>query len=162
MIWFVLLVILNGIIHVSINHQSATELGELTDLDPHHELYSVIEQAHRLSLNKQHLAALSLLEQNETTFTHLPRSQRQILYEFYQLKGHCHAALWQYIEAEGMWHQASEYAVRADDKKRMRDLVQMSRRAINDMNQERNNKEVYHASPHVGPAAMLRGKVALI
>lgn len=162
MIWFVLLVILNSIIHISINHQSATELAELTDLDPHHELYSVIEQAHGLTRKKQYLAALTLLEQNESAFAGLPRSQRQILYEFYQLKGHCHAALWQYIEAEGMWGQASEYAVRADDRKRMRDLVQMSRRAISDMNQERSNKDVYLASPHVGPAAILRGKVALI
>jgi len=162
MIWFVLLVMLNGIIHVSINHQPGAELGELGDIDPGHELYAIIDQAHQLTRKKQHLAALTLLEQNAAAFDSLPRAQRQMLYEYYQIKGHCHAALWQYIEAEAMWHQAGEYAVRADEKKRMRDLVQISRRAIDDINQERNINEVYRASPNVGPASALRGKVVLI
>ena len=162
LVWLVIVLALNGIIHVSLNRQPATGPGDLTGLDTSHELYHVIDEAHRLARDKEYLAALNLLEKAHAAFANLPHAQNRLLYEYYQLKGHCHAALWQYIEAEGMWRQAGEYAVRADDRKRMRDLVQMSRRAINDMNHERDKHNVYHASPRIGPAAMLRGKVVLI
>ena len=61
-----------------------------------------------------------------------------------------------------MWQQASQYASRPEEKKRMYNLVRVSRRAIDDMNQERDVHDVYRASPNVGPSATLQGKVVLI
>lgn len=164
--WLALIFILNGFIQFVLETDSTridTRTSELADdIDTKHALYQFIKQAHELMQDKEYLAALKILEDKAENFKRLPSAQHNLLYEYYRLKGHCHAALWQYVEAEGMWRKAGEYATRSADKKRIRDLMQMSVRAIEDMNYERDLKEDYHASPHVGPAAQLRGKIALI
>jgi len=164
--WLVLILVLNGLFRFSLEEDGVSGNAQpnniADDIDTGHPLYAVLKQAHDLVQDKAFLNALKLLESRTHEFDQLPETQRRMSYEYYRLRGLCHAALWQYVDAEDMWRKAGDYATRASDQKRIHDLIQMSKRAIEDMNQERDLKEDYQASPNIGPAAQLRGKIALI
>jgi len=110
---------------------------------------------------QQYSLALQLLESNQSLFIS-PTIPNQLMLGYYLLKGKVHWSLWEYVEADQAWQTAEHYA-RTDKQKRMlAQLTRDSQRVVNDINHERNYRQVYLASPHVGPAAELRGKIALI
>lgn len=110
---------------------------------------------------QQYPAALQALEAGQSQFAD-PRLPAQLQLGYYLLKGKVHWSLWEYIEAEQAWQQAQRYARTTRQKRMLAQLTQDSLQVVNDINRERNKRNVYLASPHVGPAAELKGKIALI
>lgn len=109
----------------------------------------------------RYAAALKLLETSQSLFTAAPVPD-QLMLGYYLLKGKLHWSLWEYVEADQAWLAAEHYARTARQKHMLAQLTRDSQRVVNDINRERNNRQVYLASPHVGPAAELRGNVVLI
>ena len=106
-------------------------------------------------------SALQLLESRQSLFSdgHAPD---ELMLGYYLLKGKVHWSLWEYIEADQAWQLAEQYAHSSKQKGMLAQLTRDSQRVVHDINRERNNREVYLASPHVGPAGELKGKIALI
>lgn len=125
------------------------------------EQLSVLRQAEKQYQQQEYQTALQLLEANENLFA-AKHESRELQLRYYLLKGKVHWALWEYVEAEQAWQLASLYAKTTNQHKMLSKLVRDSQRVLDDINQERNDKNVYLASPHVGPASTLKGKIALI
>ncbi len=157
---FVVTSLMNAFLHKDIGPGSSLE--DLQDDKRFPGLVKTLIQAHQHYVNKDYLAALVLLEDNEVNFKRHAGSDRDYMYQYYKLRGYCHIALWQYVESEKMWKQAEKYASRTRDKQHAREMLLVSTRAIEDVNHERHLKTTYHASPHVGPAAALQGRIVVI
>jgi hypothetical protein len=110
---------------------------------------------------QQYPAALHALEAGQAQFAD-PRLPAQLQLGYYLLKGKVHWSLWEYVEAEQAWQTAQRYAGTTRQKRMLTQLTQDSVRVVNDINRERNKRDVYLASPHVGPAAELKGKIVMI
>jgi hypothetical protein len=122
----------------------------------------VIQKIQQAYQKHDYVTALQLLDKHEIEFANLPESDYQAGYQFYLLKGFIHSSVWQHIEAEQSWEKAGVYATNHRLKARLARLIKASRHVINDINSERNLRTYYQASPYVGPASVLRGKVVVL
>ena len=140
-----------------------TEHGGIATLDTQHkaEQLALLRQAEKKYQEQAYLAALQLLEERATLFAGAHESS-EVLLRYHLLKGKVHWSLWEYVEADQAWQQASHYAKTTKQRNLVSKLVRDSQRVVEDINQERNDKSVYLASPHVGPASELKGKIVLI
>lgn len=111
--------------------------------------------------HQQYPAALRLLDNGRPLFTDA-QVPGQLKLGYYLLKGKVHWSLWEYVEANQAWRTAEHYANTSKQRHILAQLTQNSLRVVNDINHERNNRDVYLASPQVGPAAVFKGKIALI
>jgi hypothetical protein len=119
-------------------------------------------KAAEVKYQQQHYqAALQLLENSRSLFTDA-QVPNQLTLAYYLLKGKVHWSLWEYVEADQAWQTAAHYARTAQQKQTLTQLTRDSQQVVNDINRERNQRDVYLASPHVGPAADLKGRIALI
>ena len=105
-------------------------------------------------------AALQILDDGHALFATQVPDQLRLAY--YLLKGKVHWSLWEYIEADQAWSTATRYARTSKQRRVLTKLTHDSQQVVNDINRERDQREVYLASPHIGPAAELKGKIALI
>lgn len=110
---------------------------------------------------RHYVAALAQLESQRSLFSDnaIPG---QLSLGYYLLKGKLHWSLWEYVEAERAWQEARRYAHTTRQQSMLAQLTRDSQRVVNDINRERNKRKAYLASPHVGPAGELRGRIALI
>jgi len=122
---------------------------------------ALLRAVERKYQRQQYPAALHELEAGQTQFAD-PRLPAQLMLGYYLLKGKVHWSLWEYVEAEQAWQTAQRYAGTTRQKQVLTRLTQDGLRVVNDINRERNKRDVYLASPHVGPAAELKGKIVLI
>jgi hypothetical protein len=121
-------------------------------------LLSTVERQYQ----QQHYpVALQMLENGQSLFAE-PHVPEQLALGYYLLKGKVHWSLWEYVEADQAWQTAERYAKTSAQKGMLTQLTRDSQRVVHDINRERNHRDVYLASPHVGPASELKGKVALI
>ena len=162
-IWLVLL----GSISVIMNHwllSTSEQIIPINDsqLEEDVTYQDVLQQAQDAYIKKDYLTALGILERHETLFSGLPSGQAHLRYDYWLLRGYCHTALWQYVEAEQSWRSALISVRSAKQKAQLTELLTTARRALDDINTERHLNNLYRASPHVGPAATLSGKIALI
>lgn len=125
-------------------------------------LKAVLSQAAGHYRDRDFVAALQVLESHRSSIEGKGVVSPSLLFSYYQLKGYCHMALWQYVEAERSWRKAEPIARSNSEKQRVREMIELSVRAIDDANHERHLKKVYLASPGVGPAATLQGEVVLV
>jgi len=132
-----------------------------TDISGASKQLAILRQAETHYRQQEYQPALQLLEARENLFTD-KKLPADVLLRFYLLKGKVHWQLWEYVEAEQAWQFASLYAQTASQHNMVAKLVRDSQRVLDDINQERNDKNLYYASPHVGPAGELKGKIALI
>jgi hypothetical protein len=132
------------------------ETINLVNQDP---IFKQIQQAYQ---EKDYLTALQLIDEHEVRFSELPEKDYQLGFHFYHLKGHIHSSVWQHIEAEDSWQKARSYTSDKRLQARLLRLIKASRHIISDINYERNLRSDYQASPYVGPAAALDGKIVLI
>lgn len=107
-----------------------------------------------------YLATLTAAE--EALSVALATPELDILYtaRSYELKARAHVGLWQYIDAENTILKGLPYADAPlqDDLNRLLAEVQG---LITDNDTEREEQHIYHASPGVGPAHTLHGKVVI-
>lgn len=82
--------------------------------------------------------------------------------QVYRLKGIIHWQLWHYVDADLAWQQAQKYTRSVPVTSELADFRNKTRRVIEKMNAERNQRQQYFASPNVGPAAVLRGRIAVL
>lgn len=131
---------------------------EVTRASKQQDILRLAEKQYR---QQQYQHALELLEGQSRMF-----SERQlpadVMWRYCLLKGNVHWKLWEYVEAEQSWQQASIYARTSSQHSMVARLISDSQRVVEDINRERNDKNLYYASPHVGPAGELKGKIALI
>ena len=110
---------------------------------------------------KNYLLALEILHKVESDI-----AGKQLPVKFkrgvYHLKGAVHWSLWQYIDAEQAWVTALEHADTNEQKSKITSLLGEVQRVLEAVNDERTQRQVYLASPNAGPAASLKGKIALI
>ena len=112
--------------------------------------------------NDDYLKALQLIDENEADFSDLPETEYVLGYHFYHLKGHVHSSLWQHIEADQSWKKAMTYTDNKKLRARLSRLIKASSHIISDINDERDQRAFYQASPQVGPAAVLKGRVVVV
>ena len=157
--WFVVVVVAAQLMHALIEHdKSGISTAEKQHFARQVALLREVEDKYQ---QQQYPAALKLLDSGRSLFvdTQLPN---QLALGYYLLKGKVHWSLWEYIEADQAWQTAERYARTPQQQRMLKQLTRDSQRVVNDINRERNQRQVYLASPHVGPAAELRGKIALI
>lgn len=122
---------------------------------------ALLRSVERQYQQHQYLTALTRLERQRSLFRD-DSAPAQLSLAYYLLKGKLHWSLWEFVEAEQAWHLAQAYAHSASQQAMLTRLRHDSQRVVNDINRERNNRQVYLASPHVGPAGELQGRIALI
>ncbi|MBI1422465.1 MAG: hypothetical protein GC149_03290 [Gammaproteobacteria bacterium] len=110
---------------------------------------------------QRYQAALQTLDDGHALFAQA-QVPDQLHLAYYLLKGKVHWSLWEYIEADQAWSAATRYARTSKQRQVLTKLTHDSRQVVNDINRERDQREVYLASPHVGPAAALKGKIVLV
>ena len=137
---------------------SGTEQFETVTLVRENSVFREIQQAYQ---DNDFVTALQLIDANETDFADLPEADYVLGYHFYHLKGHVHSSLWQHIEADESWKKARSYTDNKKLRARLSRLIKASNQVISDINEERDLRNFYQASPHVGPAAALKGKVVV-
>jgi len=137
---------------------SDTEQFETVTLVRENSVFREIQQAYQ---DNDYVTALQLIDANETDFADLPEADYVLGYHFYHLKGHVHSSLWQHIEADESWKKARSYTDNKKLRARLSRLIKASNQIISDINEERDLRNFYQASPHVGPAAALKGKVVV-
>jgi len=125
------------------------------------EQIALLEQVEDSYRAHRYPAGLRLLESRHTLFDG-GQVAPQLRVAYYLLAGKLHWSLWQYVEADQAWHEAQKYAHSEQQRRMLATLVRDSQRVLSDVNRERDSREVYLASPDIGPAAVLRGRVALI
>jgi len=150
-----LIVQFNKPVHLD-DEQSLYETVTLVQDNP---VFKKIQQAYQ---DEDYITALNLIDVHEAEFLSLPESEYELAYHFYHLKGHIHSSVWQHIEAEESWQKARTYTTNKRLKDRLSRLIRASRHVINDINEERELRSYYQASPYVGPASSLQGKVVVI
>ncbi len=157
--WFVIVVVAAILMHVVIEQdKSGLSAVKQQQFIRQVTLLRTVEDKYQAH---QYPRALQLLESNQSLFNN-PAIPDQLMLGYYLLKGKVHWSLWEYVEADQAWQTAEHYARTAKQQHMLAQLTRDSQRVVNDINHERNNRQVYLASPHVGPAAELRGKIALI
>ena len=89
-----------------------------------------------------------------------PAMRDRVAARLYTLRGDVFGDLYQYTDALADWQRAQ---ARASPQERMalEQRVAQTQRNLEVMNKERNNRSVYLASPNVGPAAILAGRIAV-
>jgi hypothetical protein len=122
-------------------------------------LFQKILRAYR---EKNHVYALSLIDKHQHEFAEQAITDAELGFHFFHLKGHVHSSVWQHIEAEQSWQKALTYTDDRRVRSRLSKLIKTRQRLIHDINAERDLKGIYHASPNVGPAAALKGKIVVI
>jgi len=137
---------------------SDAELFETVTLVRENSVFQEIQSAYK---NNDFVTALALIDANEADFADLPEADYALGYHFYHLKGHVHSSLWQHIEADESWKKARSYTNNKKLRARLSRLIKASSQIISDINEERDLKTFYQASPHVGPAAALKGKIVV-
>lgn len=125
------------------------------------EQIAVLERVEDQYQQHRYLAGLHMLGSQRDLFS-ARQVPGQLRLAFYLLEGKLHWSLWQYVEADRAWHEAAKLAHTPQQQRMLASLVRDSQRVLDDINRERNEREVYRASPHIGPASELKGKVALI
>lgn len=157
--WLVIVVVAAILMHSIVEHDKSG----LSALDKQHfaRQVTLLRAVEDKYLQQQYPAALHMLESNQSMFTLQPVPD-QLMLGYYLLKGKVHWSLWEYVEADLAWHAAESYAKTTRQKRMLAQLTRDSQRVVSDINRERNNRLAYLASPHVGPAAVLKGRIALI
>lgn len=111
---------------------------------------------------KNYIDALSLIDKHDREFAQLAETDSELGFHYYHLKGHVHSSVWQHIEAEQSWQKALTFTDDRRIRNRLSRMIKNRQRLIHDINAERDLKAFYHASPNVGPASALKGKVVVI
>ncbi|HZI22726.1 MAG TPA: hypothetical protein VFD76_09410, partial [Gemmatimonadales bacterium] len=106
------------------------------------------------------VAALAVLDGAVHTLDARPVVHAQVAIRLYTLRGDVHWDLYQYIDAVADWRAAQAWAG-ARERAVLDDRVAQTQRHLELMNKERNQDSVYLASPDVGPAAILSGRIAV-
>ena len=106
------------------------------------------------------LAALSAADQALSVALAHPELGRDYVAQAYARKAKAQIGLWQYIDAETTIQQALPYAEEQLHATLTRMLAEVQGR-ITDNDTERNEQHIYHASPGIGPARTLHGKVVI-
>lgn len=122
----------------------------------------MLENANKAYLAREYLSALALLESQQSHFEQLSLQQPRLAYPYFLLKGMVHASLWQYVESEQSWQQAIRLTKDEQQRQRITRLLTASQYMLDDMNSERTLRNIYYASPDVGPAARLNGRIAVV
>jgi hypothetical protein len=158
--WISFIMLVTLIIHFGspTNRENDQDLESISLIEDN-PILQKIQQAYQ---KHDYMGALKLLDEHENEFANLPESEYQTGYQFYLLKGFIHSSIWQHIEAEQSWEKAGAYASNERLKGRLSRLIKASRHVINDINSERNFRSYYQASPYVGPASSLKGKVVVM
>lgn len=138
---------------------SEADLFETVTLVHENRVFQEIQQAYK---DDDFVRALQLIDENEKDFSDLPETEYVLGYHFYHLKGHVHSSLWQHIEADESWRIARNYTDNKKLRARLSRLIKASKQVISDINEERDLRTFYQASPHVGPAAALKGKIVVV
>lgn len=105
--------------------------------------------------------ALARLDRAAALLTSAPELSDLVRAKVFAEKGEAHWRLWQYVEAQEAWQRALAYAGGAQQdwlRRRIADGYRIIERGEG----ERAEYDVYEASPGVGPAAVLTGRVAVI
>lgn len=159
--WILVIVLASGLIHVSKPGRSRDDplSFEADTLLQNNPVLQKIQQAYQ---GKDYITALKLIDQHEVEFSDLAMPDYKLGYYFYYLKGHIHSSVWQHIEAEESWQKALTYTASKKLQKKLLRLIKASHHVIHDINEERSQRDIYQASPFVGPAAALKGKVVVI
>lgn len=159
--WIIFLALASILIHISQpgNTLSGPEQFEIATLVRDNPVIQKVQQAYQ---SEDFVTALQLIDQHETEFSDLPKPNHELGFHFYHLKGHVHSSIWQHIEAEESWQKALSYTSNKRFRKRLLRLIEASRHVIHDLNDERDLRDIYQASPYVGPASALKGKVVVI
>lgn len=106
------------------------------------------------------LQALAHLQTAEAGLARAPGVADAIKLRLYVMKGDAHWNLWQYVAAFDAYEQARALAT-PGEKRWLQERLAKLERVVEDSNTERDTQTVYRASPHVGPAAALKGHVAV-
>jgi len=106
------------------------------------------------------LAALAAADQALSVALAHPELGTHYVAQTYAYKAKAHIGLWQYIDAETTIQQALPYADALLQATLTRMLDEVQGR-ITDNDTERNEQHIYHASPGIGPARTLHGKVVI-
>jgi hypothetical protein len=107
-----------------------------------------------------YLAALPAAEQAITFAQEAQGLEPAYRARAFALKADVHIGLWQYVDAEAALLQAVEHVTgtQRDTLNRVLDEV---RGRITDNDTERDEQQIYHAAPGVGPSRTLHGKVVI-
>ena len=107
-----------------------------------------------------YLAALSAADEALAVALAQPDLDRIYLARAYEIKARAQIGLWQYVDAETTIQQALPYADAVLHADLMRMLAEVQG-FITQNDTERNEQLIYHASPGIGPARTLHGKVVI-
>ncbi len=107
-----------------------------------------------------YLAALSAADQALSVALAHPEWGTPYVAQTYAYKAQAHIGLWQYIDAETTIRQALPYADEQLHATLTRMLAEVQGR-ITENDTEREEQHIYHASPGIGPARTLHGKVVI-
>ena len=124
------------------------------------ELISQINRMQNLNNQGQYLQALSLTEKIEQPILDNPGITSEWRYRYFLNCGDIHWNLWHFVDAEDCWQKAMKEPFQTSRKALQERLRQLSQ-TLKDANQERTQQLRYDAAPRTGPAAELKGKIAV-
>jgi len=166
--WIGFIFLVSALIHFgkSIETSGDAEEYKVVTLVYENDTFQEIQKAYS---DKDYLKALQLIDQHEATFVKLSQAKSspnrpngsELAYHFYYLKGHVHSSLWQHVEAEKAWTTAIGLTNNTGYRAKLARLIKASDQMVNDISSERNQRDYYQASPFVGPASALKGKVVV-
>jgi len=158
--WIGFILLVTALIHFGKTMQvtGSTEEYKTVTLVYENDTFQEIQKAYQ---DKDYLKALQLIDEHEVIFANLPKDKNELGYHFYHLKGHVHSSLWQHVEAEDSWSKAIGLTTNVRYRAKLARLIKASGLIIDDIGGERSQRSYYQASPYVGPAAVLKGKIAV-
>lgn len=119
-----------------------------------------LEQARQAMKEERFLQALTLLQDVQGLLRETPTLEVAYGARVAMLEGDAHWQLWQYTEAYDAYAWAMQQAG-PSLQARLREQMTRLESVIEQANRERDQESVYRASPYVGPAFALKGRVVV-